>query len=77
MSNRKTKVELINLLFDQISDTPRTPTQIAEIIGAHPNTVRNLVDIIELIQSKPRISIERGTTFTLVKRSEKNQPKEI
>ena len=61
MTPKRTKIlDIINAIFGELEEEKsKTITDIKNTTGLHHDTVRNYLELIELIQSKPKLILKR------------------
>lgn len=58
-SSKKSRKDIIDNLFGVLTESPQTITDIASMIKSYHSTVRETLELIEVIQNYPKVIIEK------------------
>ena len=75
--SKKKPIEIFEAILNSLSiDSFKHISKIASEISSHSKTVRTYVEIIEFLQSQPRIVIERVQNKLLIKKEKDEENEE-
>ncbi len=68
LKSRKSPEDIVRAIFAELEKGgTKTPNEIGVAISTNTQTVKRGLEIIKIVQSKPKVIVESGAKFTLIR----------
>lgn len=65
-STKKSSNDIISLIFNQLNENPKNVSELSNSIHSYHSTVREYAELIDYIQSQPRIKLAKtGSSYEI------------